>query len=834
MSLHTPSPLSRQVAAERLAQLWERLWAALHWPLVTLALVLAASFAGLPQMLSGLWHWAFPLAAMVALIASCAGLSGLRLPSRLSAMRRLEERAALVHRPLSSAGDSLAPEFLDPRADAIWEEHQRRKLLALTGVAAAWPSSGWRRFDPWALKVPAGLALVAAFLLGPGHVSDSWRAPPPPSAALAASKTLSFDVWLKPPSYTGRPPLLLTSPQVLEKLARGDVIDAPENSQFSARISNGAKPALAFRDGTGAALADAPVPHVVNPNSDTWAADFTFDRSLTVDVRDGDTLLASIPLRLVPDEAPTISIVKTPHAAPTGAFITDGQVKDDYGVTALSGDMELADEQEGGTGFESNGIFLYEPPKLSFALRHPNAREETGATSHDLTAHPWAGFNVTLTLTAWDAAKQEGQSKTVMFRLPERQFIRPMAAALIEQRKQLILYPERAQDIGDMLDTLILYPDGVIDRSGQVAAIAMLSSRLHNATGYEDVKLVVDGLWKVATDIEEGSLGDAKQELQALKKELEKALAEGAPPEKLQQLMDKMRKAMDRYMDELQKQAERQMKDGSLKQSQNGKSVSRDQLKKMMDELEKSAKGGQRDMAQQMLDQLDKLLQNLQPGMGREQADGETSKMMDDIGKMMREQQKLMDETQRQPGPGQQGGEGGTGDQGQQGEESNRGKGMGGLADRQQSLEEMLGKMLGQNGRGEMPSELGEAGKAMKEAEQGLRGGDKDGALRDQGQALDQLRKGMGKLAQQMRDKGQGQTEGDAQDAEGKGGNDDPLGRPRATNTPDTGPDKNMLPSEQAMERAREILKTLRSRANEGGLSDGERSYIDRLLRGLY
>ena len=50
----------------------------------------------------------------------------------------------------------------------------------------------------------------------------------------------------------------------------------------------------------------------------------------------------------------------------------------------------------------------------------------------------------------------------------------------------------------------------------------------------------------------------------------------------------------------------------------------------------------------------------------------------------------------------------------------------------------------------------------------------------------------------------------------------------------DAGPERDMLPSEQAMERARQILDMLRARAGETGLPKFERDYIDRLLRGLY
>ena len=49
-----------------------------------------------------------------------------------------------------------------------------------------------------------------------------------------------------------------------------------------------------------------------------------------------------------------------------------------------------------------------------------------------------------------------------------------------------------------------------------------------------------------------------------------------------------------------------------------------------------------------------------------------------------------------------------------------------------------------------------------------------------------------------------------------------------------TRPEDDMLPTEQARKKAREILETLRGKANERGLTDQEKAYIDRLLRGLY
>ena len=841
MSQITPSQLSRKVALQRLGVLWERLWLALHWPLIIAGLALAAIASGVLAGLPLTLRLALLGLLAVAFLASLRGLLRMVWPSRVEAMRRMEHISAVSHRPLSARDDALPPEVMDPLSDAVWEEHRRRQLLALSTIKISPPRSAWATFDSKAVRVPVMLVALAALLLGPGTLSNNLREAArisPPVAAIA----LSLDAWVKPPAYTGKPPLLLSAPSMQEKLARGEDLLVPDQSLFTLRVSGAKSPTITLLDDANEPLSiDAALGlKTANPQEGVLSAELKLSRSVTIVIADGDTPLARYPLSIVPDTAPTISISKLPAGESRGTLVTEWLAKDDNGVKSITGEIELADEQEGGVGFESNGVFLFDAPELKFALKRPNAKEEAGKTTHDLASHPWAGLRVNLTLSAKDGAGQEGKSDVAIFTLPERVFIKPLPQALIEQRKQLILYPERAIETGVALDTLMLFPDGLVERSGHVVAISMLASRLRNASSYDDVKAVVAGLWDVAVSIEEGSLEDAKAELQALKNELEKALQDGAPPERIAELMQKMREAMDKLMETMRQEAEKRMKDGTMPRpqpGQQGRMITPEDLQKMMDALEELAKGGSRELAEQMLNELNEMLQNLQPGMSEQaQGDNGMGEMMDQLGDMMKRQQGLMDETQRQPGADGEDGE--MGEQGQQGENGMGGKmpgkGMGGLADRQRELQQMLDEMLGQGrGLGRMPGELGDANDAMKRAEESLRRGDKEGALSGQGEALDQLRKGAGKLAEQLRENGQGQAQSDARDGEGRGGRDDPLGRPRSTRNPDS-PEDNMLPTEQAMKRAREILETLRSKSNEQGLTDSERGYIERLLRGLY
>jgi uncharacterized protein (TIGR02302 family) len=820
--------LDRKVFWQTFFMGFENLWTAWARPLLALGVALVLVASGLLNALP--LYVRFGFLAVMGLVLIWTLLPLFRLPRirRLQALRKLETASTVTHRGFSSAGDTLANEIMDPRAESLWAEHRERQLAKLDTITLVPPQSRWRQFDPYALRVPVALAVVATLILGQGSLTQNLREATRFTPAIPAVP-LALDAWLKPPAYTGRPPLLLTSNVIREKLATGADIEVPENAVFTLRVSGADTPQLKFLSpGSSDALTDIKVKSEIKNGSLT--AEATLTRPATIVVMDGNNELARWPVVLLPDTPPTLTLTEKPATDPKGSLTLKWQGKDDYGLRKITGDVELADEQDGQVGFESNGIFLFDAPELKFALRRGNAKDEKGTSRFDLAKHPWAGFNVTLNMAAEDGAGQQGKLASVVFKMPERIFVKPLPRALIEQRRELALFPERATHVSQLIDALNLYPDGLFEGHTPSIMMGAISSRLRNASGYGDIHDAMDMMWTLAVKLEEGSLSDLRAELKSLKEELEKALREGAPKERIAELMDKLKGAMNKYLDALRDEAEKRAAEGGPQpKNGEGKSVSREDLEKMLKDMQEMSKGGNNDMAQQMLDELDKLLQNLQPGGQDQQAggDGEMDNMMQGLGDMMRKQQRLMDETQRMPGQGEQQGQQ-EGQQGEGGDKPGDGKG---LADRQQQLQKQLDGLRGKGGKNQS---LDDANRAMGEAGEALKNGDKDGALQKQGEAMDGLRKGAQKLAEEMRKNGQGQKSGDARDGEGRGNQDDPLGRPRATRNPDDGPDKDILPTEQAMQRAREILEQLRAKANERSLSDQEKAYIDRLLRGMY
>jgi hypothetical protein len=302
--------------------------------------------------------------------------------------------------------------------------------------------------------------------------------------------------------------------------------------------------------------------------------------------------------------------------------------------------------------------------------------------------------------------------------------------------------------------------------------------------------------------------------------------------------MDKLRQAMDRYLNEMSRQARRNPQTGNQQDQQAGRTMRRQDLQKMLDDIEKMAQGGAREQAQEMLSQLDQMLKNLQMAQPQ-QGDGEQSegqRALDKLSEMMRKQQQLMDETQRgEP----QGGSPEKNPLGQQGDDpgnrsGNRGNGT--LEGRQGDLQEMLNQMLGELGQNgiQVPQSLGEAGRDMGSARDALREGENRQALGSQGEALRKLREGARELSRQMQQRNQGNQNAQGRDGEGRGDDNDPLGRPLPSDAEQRGPDKDMVPTERAIRRAQEILQNLRDRANTPDLPEIDRDYIDRLLRGLF
>jgi uncharacterized protein (TIGR02302 family) len=345
-------------------------------------------------------------------------------------------------------------------------------------------------------------------------------------------------------------------------------------------------------------------------------------------------------------------------------------------------------------------------------------------------------------------------------------------------------------------------------------------------------------MWDTALALEDGGVSVAMRELRRLQKELEEALARGASDEEIERLMNELQQAMNEYLRQMQEQMQQAMQKGMPMGRLNPDSLmlSQKDLNEMLNQARRMAQNGSRDSAQQMLEQLQNMLENLQMGMPMPgPGNGEAQKMLNDLGRIMNQQQQLLQDTFRaqrgqQPGEGQQGQQPGEG----MGEGQGTGPygnypGQGAAA--QDALRQQLGELMRRfgNATGEIPQGLGQAEQYMRGAVDSLTGQDLDSAAQAQNDALERLQQGMRQMSdmmqQQAGSRGPGQR--DPMDPFGRAYDDDegPGGDAYAREGTD------VVPMQSDVDRSRQIFEELRQRRNETNRPKFERDYLDRLLR---
>jgi uncharacterized protein (TIGR02302 family) len=859
---------ARKVRASRITLYFERLWPRLWLILGVAGLFLLVSLLNVWAHLPQPAHIALLAGFAVAALAAVIYAARVNYPGREEAVRRLERASGIPHRPASSYEDTITANAEDPRTSAIWQAHRARLAAAMARLRVGPPHPRTDRADPVALRALLLLGVVAVASLVGDSAADRLR-----SAfrfnSLAALASARLDAWVTPPSYTTRPPVMLADG------ARGGtisstpakLIEVPERSVLIVRATGSGLGELSLEvlnEGATEKQHVAAKAPEAGKSSGTGAEiselRYELRKSAEVRVLASGAELARWPFYVIPDKAPKIALTKDPERTRRGALKLDYTVEDDYGVVSAEVKVRRPDPEKKAADpakdwarpepLKGARLPLEHPPTLT--LRLPRGNTHAAQTYIDTAPHPYAGREVILTLEARDVAGNVGRSKPIRIVLPQRQFDKPLARALIEQRGKLLDDSRYRPQVLRALDALTTEPEGFIDNASIYLSLRTLLHGLERDGSRTGLKSATDGLWDIALRIEDGDLSDAEKALRDAQDKLAEALEKGAPDSEIQSLMQQLRDALSKYVDQLAKNNKDQNPPEGL--DQDNQQLSQQDLERMMKELEDTAKNGSRDQAQQMLSQLRDLLERLQTGQ-MQKKDGERGQMMmkklDELGNMIGQQQRLMDQTysehrkqaQRQLGGSPekgherqggrqdqagQNGEGGDQEQGQQGSgqrgKSGQQKGQG-LGEQQRALREELEKLkksldeMGANSK-----ELGNAEESMKNAEQGLNQGDTSSALGDQSQALDQMRQGAQKMAEDAQKNGQSRF--------GQNGETprDPLGRPQRFQGPDAG-NSVKVPDEIDMQRAREILEELRRRVAQPARPAMELDYFERLLR---
>src|SRR5471030_542177 len=330
----------------------------------------------------------------------------------------------------------------------------------------------------------------------------------------------------------------------------------------------------------------------------------------------------------IPDRAPTIELIKDPERQARGSLRLDYKMDDDYGVVEAQATFALKDEQPA----DKPRHPLFTAP--DFALTLPQARTRSGAaqTTRDLTEHVWAGAEVTVTLVAKDEAGNEGRSEPRELTLPQRIFVKPIARALIEQRRILALDAETRPLVLSALDALTIAPDRFTPEAGVYLGLRSIYHDLSHANTDDALRDVVARMWDMALQLEDGNVSQAEQALRQAQDALRQALERGASDEELKKLMEQLRAAMDKFMQALAEEMRKNPQQLARPLDKNTRMLNQRDLKSMLDRLEALARSGNKDAARQLLDQMQSMLENLQMARpGAQGDDGDDEDMMSSL-----------------------------------------------------------------------------------------------------------------------------------------------------------------------------------------------------------
>ncbi|MDY0873516.1 TIGR02302 family protein [Dongia rigui] len=807
----------------------ERLWAALAPAVSVVLLALALAWLGLPRDL-GVWIHVVLLIVAAAgfLYALWWGFRRFRLPAWQQALRRLERDSDLTHRPLTHIDDTQVSNLIDPAAASLWARHRARLLASIGRLDLKWPDSGLVARDRYALRQLALLLAVAAFF----SADEAWlrrldQALLPNFSGIEDSDQITVEAWITPPDYTGLPPISLS---LAQKDAAAETLKVPKGSRL-----------LVQAQGLPTSGMGGPATLVANDekltfdvlDASTQRSEATLSAGRMIGVQSGLATVVEWPVEIIADMAPKAAFGGNPGITDRGVLRLGYSASDDYGVTDLRLVMSRGTED-----------FEFKLPLGQATLGPDGQRVAQGGSFQDFTAHRWAGLDVELRLVARDAMGQIGASAPLALTLPERKFYHPVARAIIELRKRLASDWQFHNSISRELDILKSQPETYEDRIVAFMGMDFAARRLRAAEfAPSDTPPVLQLMWDIAVDLEDGGTSLALSEFRRLQQALQDALDRGASDEEIERLMNQLQEAMNHYMQDLQQQLQRAMESGQqMRQlSPNGLKLSQQDLNQMLNDARNMARSGAKDSAKQMLDQLQKLMENLQAGVpSTMSAEGRAQQELNsELGRLMQRQQKLLEDSynaQRGQQPGEQGmGEGEMGQGENQGEgmpgDGGNGQAPGSGAMGQEQLRRDLGNLMQQysNMLGDLPGGLGKAEQYMRGAVDSLQNQDFPSAAENQNNALNQLQQGL-QAAQEMMQRQAGQMPG-----RGTRPKMDPLGRP----ADDDGPGGNPIDSsgmdlgiaKEPAQKAREIFEELRQRRNDPSRPKPERDYLDRLLK---
>lgn len=823
------------------------------WPLWSVGFVcLAALMFGWQDVLPLEAFWILVVLGTAALTAALIfGARLFKMPSEAQAVARVD--AHLPGRPIAAMADAQAIGRGDAASEAVWRAHLARMEIRSHAAKAVEPDLKVSDRDPFGLRFVALLFFVVAMLFG-----SLWRVGSVADHGLGGDTIATgpvWEAWIAPPTYTGKPALYLN--------------DIPEGLVM---VPAGSKVTLRLYGEVGALTVAETISERTQDLGAASEAQQSFVATTTGRLAIEGENGAAWDVQVIVDEPPLVELTGPVEADAMGEMSQPFLGFDDYGIESGTATIALdlgAVDRRYGLAVAPDGV---EPLVLDLPMPFHGDRADFEAfLVENLSQHPLANLPVTLTMQVVDAAGQGGTTPAEPMILPGRRFFQPFAKAVIEQRRDLMWSRGNAVRVAQIMRAISHRPEGLFSNEVTYLRMRAIIRRLEGSgsaglLNEAEQGEIVQALWDLAIQLEDGTLADARARLQRAQDRLAEAMRDGATAAEIAELMQELRDATDDYMQMLADQMEPGDGTDQPDDQQQTAQIKQDELQALMDRIQELMEEGRMAEAADLMAQLNQMMENMritqgEGGEGGPKTPGQQS--MQDLGETLKDQEQLSDDAFRelqdranqqsqQPDPQGEGQEGAPSEGGQDGQGQGVGReptqgqtgdaGAGGeqsLTERQQALRDEL-----QRQKDGLPNLDGDAGAAARDAlnraedamggaEDALRENDYAGAIDKQAEAMDALRNGMRSLGEALAqaepsEPGQGAERGDAL-GRAEPSRRDPLGR-ELGNTGQFGTDDNVLQGEDVYRRAEELLGEIRKRQAQQDRPEIERDYLKRLL----
>ncbi len=599
-----PTDLARLLARKKrwrrsvwLTRWGMRLWAMrpLLWPscgLLLLALLLVR-FDLVGHMPLAL-HWLLLLAGIGTIIYGLIFLARISWPDERRILRAVERASQLPHRPLTSLQDET---YHGPMAVLpLWQAHRARMVGLLTRLRAP-------KLLPLRLMPALLCFLLMVFLLPASGSRQEWQRllqPPMPHGLVSSG---AVQIWIEPPASTGLPPRLLNADSQ-EKVTQ-EKVTVPAHSILHVQVPDGWFTPWLQVNGLSLPL--------TAQTTSGYSMLAVLLENTELKLAQGPKQLARFAIEVQADEAPQIALIDAPELSARQTLRLHYRVSDDYGIGSITARLEALHPEQVSEKVKAS-------PTLELVLPAPPRGTKPGMVEltsfSELAAWPYRGQEVRLTLTATDSNLQQSTTAPVVFSLPQREFVQPLARAIAEMRLDYLREPEAmAEAGGQTLYGLTLRPNNY--DNNPLTHLAMRSAALRMVLDQktQQAQAIQQQLWELALRLEEGGLASAESQLRRQLGRLQEMLkqAQALNPQALQKQLQQLAAALENYMQQLALQAPAAAGEAAGG-TPGGKALSARDIQHMLNELAADSLTGARADALARTESLQALLEGLRLG----------------------------------------------------------------------------------------------------------------------------------------------------------------------------------------------------------------------------